>query len=59
VCKIKAAFVLADEREDNSRRLLHFGHTVGHALEQVVGIRCITAKRLLMDYLLFIALRQV
>jgi 3-dehydroquinate synthase len=30
---IKAAVVTADEREGDLRRILNFGHTVGHALE--------------------------
>ena len=34
-CRIKAAVVAADERESGPRRILNFGHTVGHALEAV------------------------
>lgn len=34
-CEIKAAFIEADERENNQRRLLNFGHTLGHALEKM------------------------
>ena len=36
-CAIKARVVEADEREDDYRAVLNFGHTVGHALEAVTG----------------------
>jgi 3-dehydroquinate synthase len=32
-CRIKAAVVAEDEREENLRQILNFGHTVGHAVE--------------------------
>jgi 3-dehydroquinate synthase len=32
-CRIKGAIVAADEHESGGRRVLNFGHTVGHALE--------------------------
>jgi 3-dehydroquinate synthase len=38
-CKIKAAIVEADEKESDLRRILNFGHTIGHAVEAVSGYR--------------------
>jgi 3-dehydroquinate synthase len=38
-CRIKAKVVSADEREGGLRRILNFGHTVGHALEAVTKYR--------------------
>ena len=38
-CRIKAEVVSADERESGLRRVLNFGHTVGHALEAVTRYR--------------------
>lgn len=32
-CEIKAQVVAADERESDRRRILNYGHTIGHALE--------------------------
>ncbi len=37
--KSKARVVMADEEEANERRILNFGHTVGHAIEFVSGYR--------------------
>jgi len=38
-CAIKARVVEADEREDDYRAVLNFGHTVGHAVEAATGYR--------------------
>jgi 3-dehydroquinate synthase len=44
-CSFKAAIVASDEHEDiarrdyRSRRILNFGHTIGHALEAVTSYR--------------------
>lgn len=37
--KIKAEIVSADERENGMRKLLNFGHTVGHAIERLSDFR--------------------
>ena len=34
---VKAKIVARDERESGQRRVLNFGHTIGHALEAVAG----------------------
>jgi 3-dehydroquinate synthase len=36
-CRMKAAIVERDEREDGERALLNLGHTFGHALEAATG----------------------
>ncbi len=36
-CEIKAEVVAADEREHDLRKILNFGHTIGHALETLSG----------------------
>jgi len=38
-CEIKAQVVAADERESDRRRILNYGHTIGHALESLEGYR--------------------
>src|SRR5262249_20600462 len=35
--RVKATVVSADEKESGLRRILNFGHTVGHALEAATG----------------------
>lgn len=34
-CEIKGSIVERDERESNLRKILNFGHTVGHAIEKI------------------------
>ncbi|HEX5647612.1 MAG TPA: 3-dehydroquinate synthase [Nitrospira sp.] len=36
-CEIKAEVVASDERESDRRRILNYGHTIGHALETLGG----------------------
>ncbi len=36
-CEIKAAVVSQDEKEAGLRRILNFGHTIGHAIEKETG----------------------
>lgn len=36
-CEIKAGIVSEDEREGGRRAILNFGHTLGHAIENVEG----------------------
>ncbi len=38
-CKIKAKVVSVDEKEENLRAILNYGHTVGHAVEASTGYR--------------------
>ena len=39
--KIKAAVVKADEKESGLRRVLNFGHTIGHGIESAVGLNAL------------------
>jgi 3-dehydroquinate synthase len=38
-CRIKTGVVMADERDTGVRRILNFGHTVGHAIEAYTNYR--------------------
>jgi len=38
-CEIKASVVARDEQESDLRRILNYGHTIGHALESLGGYR--------------------
>lgn len=40
--RIKAELVGRDERESGARRLLNFGHTIGHAIEASAGLDSLT-----------------
>ncbi len=41
-CEIKARVVSEDEREQGLRKILNFGHTVGHALESITNYEVYT-----------------
>jgi len=41
-CEIKAAVVSMDEREEGRRRILNYGHTLGHAIETATSYRWYT-----------------
>ena len=43
--RIKAEVVSGDEKEEDRRRILNFGHTFGHALEAETGLLAISARR--------------
>ncbi len=43
-CKIKAEVVAEDEQETNLRRILNYGHTIGHAVEAVSDFSIIHGK---------------
>src|SRR3989337_2318655 len=38
-CEIKGEVVEKDERESNLRKILNFGHTIGHAVENLSGYK--------------------
>ena len=38
-CEIKAGIVAEDEKENGIRRLLNYGHTMGHAIESALNYR--------------------
>ncbi len=47
-CEIKAKVVEADEREKNLRKILNYGHTVGHAIESSSGYRLSHGKSIIL-----------
>ena len=58
-CAVKAAIVRRDEKEAGLRRILNFGHTMGHALETCTGYSLFTHGEAVvtgMRWALFISL---
>ncbi len=39
-CELKSEVVIQDEKENGLRRILNFGHTIGHALEAATHYSC-------------------
>lgn len=38
-CEIKASIIMQDEKEKGLRRLLNYGHTIGHAIESALNFK--------------------
>ena len=38
-CEIKASIVMEDEKEKSIRKILNYGHTIGHAIESALSYR--------------------
>ena len=49
---IKATVVEADEREQNLRRVLNYGHTLGHAIEALTGYRLLHGEAVALGMVL-------
>jgi 3-dehydroquinate synthase len=56
--EIKAAVVARDEREQGPRKMLNFGHTLGHALEAVSGYRLLHGEAVAIGMVLEAALGE-
>jgi 3-dehydroquinate synthase len=56
--RVKAAVVEADEREAGPRRVLNFGHTLGHALEAAAGLAHGEAVGAGMDFAAELSVRE-
>jgi 3-dehydroquinate synthase len=50
--EIKASIVLQDERESGIRRILNFGHTLGHAIESESGYRVLHGEAIAIGMVL-------
>lgn len=47
-CKLKMEIVTKDEKEQNIREILNFGHTFGHAIESVTDFKILHGKAVAM-----------
>lgn len=52
-CEIKSEIVVRDEKENNIRRILNFGHTFGHALEAATEYKYFTHGEAVMHGMRF------
>jgi 3-dehydroquinate synthase len=50
-CKIKAEVVENDPTEKNQRRMLNYGHTLGHAIESVSGFEILHGEALAIGFI--------
>jgi 3-dehydroquinate synthase len=57
-CQIKQEIVENDEREGGLRRILNFGHTLGHAIEAASGFTILHGEAVAMGMLLAADLSQ-
>ena len=55
---IKAAIVAADSREQDLRRLLNFGHTLGHGLEAASGFKLPHGRAVALGMLMALSLSE-
>ena len=51
--KLKVSVVEKDEKENGLRRILNFGHTYGHAIEQITGYKKFTHGEAVIEGILF------
>lgn len=57
-CEFKADIVSKDEKENGLREILNFGHTIGHAVETLLGFRfvhgeCVSVGMVAVVYICF------
>lgn len=57
-CEFKADIVSKDEKENGLREILNFGHTIGHAVETLLGFRfvhgeCVSVGMVAVMYICF------